>query len=751
MSDKRLPGTVAEAKELLRLYEKIKEAGEDYVNLPAAQEEKLDDLALLITQGVDSYDLLIKKQKEFYKERADLFGKSSRQAKAAKKELENLEAIQKQLQKSGTLSRKTLTDHLESLGKAGKTGTEEYKKLKAALDETSGSAVVAGAKASDVALAMLGTGKTGIAALKTSWMTYMKTMDDGLVEYTAKTGLFTEALKKAQISAIGPYRDMKGELVAVPGLLRNIGLSGKDAGEAFQGMTSHISIMRMRLHDMNFREEVSRVSNMMMAMKKLGVSFEVSGKNIDIFTRGLKQTPTMALESMKRLDGLADSLKINVNQAIQDFNTLAPTLLAFGDRSIEVFAGMQAQAQATGIAIGDLDKLAAKFDTFEGAASAAGRLNAILGGTHLSVMDLVHADPADKFEMIKDAVASAGVAFEDMDRRQKAVIANALNMNIEQASRMFGSQEDFRMAGEEMDTNATAAEELEARINQAMDSTALLKKSWSELSEPIRDYTEALRRVTNTIGRIPTQTMKNLVEALMGPSPEDAEARRRAHEGAIATSQVLLNLGEGFLTLGRRIPGLGTFTDFGLLGVILGKDPEATKKIIKDAAEDATKVKETIEGAMFTGPADPENMLAKFKPIRDGLSDIAQVAQGLSNTQPFSFLDSLDDTATRNMRNVLRQSSAFLRSIERAPAANLEQAKELFKEMAEIPLNVNLLAQGGAPGSPISPGQLVQPQEAAAATPSGPIEITLRTENRILAKAVLEGMGPEIRAKFAGA
>ena len=103
------------------------------------------------------------------------------------------------------------------------------------------------------------------------------------------------------------------------------------------------------------------------------------------------------------------------------------------------------------------------------------------------------------------------------------------------------------------------------------------------------------------------------------------------------------------------------------------------------------------------------------------------------------------------MRNVLRQSSAFLRSIERAPATNLEQAKELFKEMAEIPLNVNLLAQGGAPGSPISPGQLVQPQEAAAATPSGPIEITLRTENRILAKAVLEGMGPEIRAKFAGA
>ena len=64
MSDKRLPGTVAEAKELLRLYEKIKEAGEDYVNLPAAQEEKLDDLALLIAQGVDSYDLLIKKQAE---------------------------------------------------------------------------------------------------------------------------------------------------------------------------------------------------------------------------------------------------------------------------------------------------------------------------------------------------------------------------------------------------------------------------------------------------------------------------------------------------------------------------------------------------------------------------------------------------------------------------------------------------------------------------------------------------------------
>lgn len=749
---KKLPDTVAEAKELLKLYEKIKEAGDAYVDLPEAEEEKLEKLTKFVTANTGAYDALLEKQKKVLlalEEEEKLQNRTLAETEKARKKYKQLYDVKELLNKNAKDGRDVLKKYAKELEGAGKTGTDEYTKLSDALKKTSGDAKIAGIASRDVALAMLGTGKTGIQALKTSWLQYMKTMDDGLVEYTAKTGLYTDALLKVSISALGPYRDVNGELKTTPGLLTKIGLSGKDAGEAFQGMTSHISIMRTRLHDLNYRQQTDLVSNLMMGMKKLGVSYEVSGKNIDIFTRGLKQTPLMALESMKRLDGLADSLKINVNQAIQDFNTLAPTLLAYGDRAIDVFAGMQAQAQATGMAVGDLDKMAAKFDTFEGAATAAGRLNAVLGGTHLSVMELVHADPADKFELIKEAVASAGVAFEDMDRRQKAVIANALNMNIEQASRLFGSQEDFKMAGDAMDTNATEADELTKRINRAMDSTALLKKSWSELAEPIRDYTETLRGVTDKMGEVPVKLMKDLIDSLGGDS-SDVEARTRAHEGAIASSLVLMDIATSTIALGKKIPGLGAFTDFGLLSIILGEDPERTKEILEEAAEKAREAKASTD-AMWDSTPDPGAMLTKLHPVRDGLNEVALAAKGLSETQPFSFLDDLDDSHVRNMRNVLRQSSAFLRSIEKAPADNIEQAKELFANLAEIPLNVNLLtaaAGGVSGGTPAMPGLDPRLQQDMALANLGPIHVTFKTENRDLAAAVLDGLAPHIRAKL---
>ena len=412
---------------------------------------------------------------------------------------------------------------------------------------------------------------------------------------------------------------------------------------------------------------------------------------------------------------------------------------------------MEAQAQATGIAVSELDGLAAKFDTFEGAANAAGRLNAVLGNTHLSVMDLVHADPAEKFEMIKEAVASAGVAFEDMDRRQKDVIANALNMNTEQASRLFGSQEDFKMAGDAMDTNATEADELTIRINRAMDSTALLKKSWSELAQPIRDYTETLRAVTNTMGKVPTKLMKDLIESLGGNS-DDVKVRTNANKAAIATSGVLLDMVTKALNLKSRIPGVNAFTKFGLLGLILGEEPDDAKKRLEKIIDDVGSLEDSTNN-LFSGPNDPSYALSKLNPVRDGLHEVARAAKGLTEIQPFSFLTDLDDTATKNMRNVLRQSSAFLRSIERAPAGNIEHAKELFAELAELPLNVNLqtaanLTEPGSTGTSFNMDPSLQRDMSLANL--GPVHVTLRTENTILARAVMDGMSAEMRARLAG-
>ena len=54
-------------------------------------------------------------------------------------------------------------------------------------------------------------------------------------------------------------------------------------------------------------------------------------------------------------------------------------LIGFGDRTTEVFLELQAQAKATGVAIGTLVSIAQKFDQFDEAAKTVGSLNAALG------------------------------------------------------------------------------------------------------------------------------------------------------------------------------------------------------------------------------------------------------------------------------------------------------------------------------------------------------------------------------------
>ena len=68
------------------------------------------------------------------------------------------------------------------------------------------------------------------------------------------------------------------------------------------------------------------------------------------------------------------------------------------------------------------------FDTFEGAATQAGKLNAALGGNFVNAMDLMMAkEPAKRFEMIRDARLSSGKAFDSMSYFERKFYVGAID------------------------------------------------------------------------------------------------------------------------------------------------------------------------------------------------------------------------------------------------------------------------------------------------------------------------------------
>ena len=206
--------------------------------------------------------------------------------------------------------------------------------------------------------------------------------------------------------------------------LVNVGIKTEEVKESLSALIDNAALFRTEF--MKSEPAVTALTtNLIAGLKKVGVNTKTSAKIFDVFTKGFKKTPIEATRSLKSVANIADSLGISMGKAFGNFEAAMPTLSQFGDRMTEVFADLQARSAATGAEMGKLVSIAMKMDTFEGAAKAAQTLNGVLGDTLISVTDLVHADPDEKFDIIADAVNNSGIEFESLNRKYKSIIATA--------------------------------------------------------------------------------------------------------------------------------------------------------------------------------------------------------------------------------------------------------------------------------------------------------------------------------------
>jgi len=268
-------------------------------------------------------------------------------------------------------------------------------------------------------------------------------------------------------------------------MLTGIGIFGPEAKEALASVKNNVMLFRkswIAASETN-RHAAEETTNLIAGLKMLGVATDDSANIVNYFTKGLGKTPAMANDSLKSMENMAHSLDINVGKAFKDFIATQDTLAQYGSRNEEVFYNLEAQVVATGIEVGTLAKVADKLDTFKGAAQAAQGFNAVLGKTVLSVTDLVHAEPAEKIEMLKDAFDRSGMTFETSNRRMKSIVANMLGMSVVDASKLFGSKEDYFDIQSGMNTTATEVEELEERIKSSKTVSEAMQLSMSNLGE----------------------------------------------------------------------------------------------------------------------------------------------------------------------------------------------------------------------------------------------------------------------------
>ena len=256
-----------------------------------------------------------------------------------------------------------------------------------------------------------------------------------------KLAIEIEDASAAFMKATGASREFTSSLTPITAELRKVGLSTKQASESFQVLFGSVSDFTMM--SASAREEMTKNAAV---LASLGVSNEDFARSSQITIKAMAQTGAEAAKTQRELAALAMDIGVAPQQMGADFANAAPKLAKFGSDGVRAFKDLAVAAKITGIAVDRLINITDQFDTFEGAATAAGKLNAALGGNFVNAMELVtETDPVERMKMIRDSILDAGLSFDEMSYYQRKFFAQSAGLQdeAELAALMSGNMDSL--------------------------------------------------------------------------------------------------------------------------------------------------------------------------------------------------------------------------------------------------------------------------------------------------------------------
>ena len=270
---------------------------------------------------------------------------------------------------------------------------------------------------------------------------------------TAANGTRAAAMAMAPMAAAGVFmlfskaifdlavklHDAEGAFMATTGASREFAHSlsnsygeTREFGATIQQTSAAITSLFMNFTDFTFQNEKTRESltNTATVLSKLGVSTDDFSKSIQNMTKAMGMNAEGAAQQLLNLEKFAEELGVAPSKIASDFAGAGGQLAKFGDQGVQAFKDLQIASKITGLEMQRILNITEKFDTFEGAATQAGKLNAALGGNFVNAMDLMMStDPVERFEQIRGAVLNAGLSFDEMSYYQKNFYKEALGLS----------------------------------------------------------------------------------------------------------------------------------------------------------------------------------------------------------------------------------------------------------------------------------------------------------------------------------
>jgi hypothetical protein len=241
---------------------------------------------------------------------------------------------------------------------------------------------------------------------------------------------FRSELDRARVELVKQTGGMK-EAISVysefSGYARGLGISFEDSarmmGELTQGIPGFLELTKQQ--SVEIAKEAALLS-------RLGVSAQDTAAVFTTLTKSFGQTTAEAKKTERSLVSFANALKQPPSIILKDFVQAIPKLGIFGSKAIDTFKNVEGVAKKLGVSIDEMLGQIDKFDTFESAADAAGKLNIVLGQNLFDTQELLFtADkPIERMEIFRSALEkirnTTGETFETMDfAKKKDIIASS--------------------------------------------------------------------------------------------------------------------------------------------------------------------------------------------------------------------------------------------------------------------------------------------------------------------------------------
>ena len=275
---------------------------------------------------------------------------------------------------------------------------------------------------------------------------------------------------------------------------QHLGVGGMEAGAAATALYKSFS-------DFTTLGESSKatLAGQAAVLEKLNVSAASTGALFDTATKSLGFNATELVGLTQDLSDTAQSLGKTTEEVFADFASVSKQLAFYGKDVVDVFGQLEKQSKATGLTVDELVNISGKaFDTFDGAATKVGKLNAILGGPYLNSIDMLNASEADRIDMLKQSMDMAGQTFSELSKFEQLAIADAMGVDVDTARRMFGNLS----AAEEMEIeNQKKIAEVAAKSMKQLDK---LKNAFLSVFNALEPLTSLIILVTDSLAALLT-------------------------------------------------------------------------------------------------------------------------------------------------------------------------------------------------------------------------------------------------------